>query len=379
MKFDIEQIKNKYIEEQSSSREIMKYVFSILTLGIGALWLKATTKVIKEGQIGLREDSRGNMILLPSGRHSNFPWESYATSAKDLSKNHISMGPYSIITVESGYVAKTLNNGKLEILAEGQHLLQSASHVFCEFISVKQETKRLEEVQAYTNDNVGITMHADVRYQISNPHEAITKIDDIEESIKQISEMQLSSVIGHHNLQELIPAAKGLSSERSDKRDMQNQNEHGLSEVVTELMKTIGKHLNTLGIDLINIGIKSWEINDKALSHELGQGAVIQSQTASKMLTAKSDAEIMNIDADARAKAKITEAKSILKSGELLENSPVAINLAELDAQRKIVQSAAPGTSLIYGSTGNQGFFQMPLSQSSGQEPVHQPKSASMT
>lgn len=50
-----------------------------MTLGLGGLYLWATTRVIKEGEVGLRQTASGKMVLLPPGRHSNFPWESYAT------------------------------------------------------------------------------------------------------------------------------------------------------------------------------------------------------------------------------------------------------------------------------------------------------------
>lgn len=364
MKFNLADLKKNYEQDHAKSRELYKYLFSVFTFGLGAVWLWLTTRVIKEGQIGLREDARGNMILLPPGRHSNFPWESYPCSVRDLSRETITMGPYTIVTVESGYVAKTLNKGKLEILTEGQHLLDNASHVFKEYLSIKQETKRLEAVQAYTNDNVGITLHADVRYQISEPELAITKIDDIEESIKQISEMQLSSVIGHHNLQELIPATKGLNiiNDSFTPSSTAAVKEHGLSNVVQELMANVAEKLKELGITLINIGIKSWTINDKQLAHELAQGAVIQSQTASKLLTAKRDAEIMIINAEAKAEAIRKEAQGMADAGKTLDASPTAQCLATHNAQAKVIAAANPGTNLFYGlNTGTPGFFQVPV------------------
>ena len=73
---DMAQIQKEY-EDSKGLREYMKYAFSILTFGLGAIYLWLTTKIIQQGEIGLRRNFRGEMILLPPGRHSNFPWETY--------------------------------------------------------------------------------------------------------------------------------------------------------------------------------------------------------------------------------------------------------------------------------------------------------------
>lgn len=298
MKLNIAQIQQDY-ENSRGWREFNKYAFAIGTFGLGALYLWATTSIIKQGEIGLRRNNRGEMILLPPGRHSNFPWETYPVEPQSLSKKEIHLGPYKIISVETGYIAKTFNQGILEILAEGQHLLTDASHVFDSFVAVKQETKKLEAVTAYTSDNVGLTLHADVRYQIEDPEEAIRQIDDIDNSIKEIAEISISQIVSHHNLADFAP----VTSVGVD-------HDHGITEVITELTTKITEQLRQLGIKLLNIGITSWSINDKELAHELAQGAVIQSQAQSKMLSAKREAEVKGILTKAEARARIELAQS---------------------------------------------------------------------
>lgn len=169
MKFNISTVKEEYQKNRSNWRSIGKWLFSLLTFPVGPWLLWKNTVVIREGEIGLRRTGTGEMVLLPPGRHSNFPWESYPVGIKSLASDEIKMGPYTIVTVESGNVGKTLHKGKLQILGEGQHLLTDASHLFKEAISIKEETKGLHQVQAYTADNVGITLYADVRYQIEDP------------------------------------------------------------------------------------------------------------------------------------------------------------------------------------------------------------------
>lgn len=307
---------------------------------MGALYLWLTTSIIRQGEIGLRCNNRGELILLPPGRHSNFPWESYLVRPYSLSRKSIQLGPYKIISVETGYIAKTFNQGKLEILTEGQHLLTDASHVFDSFVAVKQETKKLQAVTAYTSDNVGLTLHADVRYQIENPEEAIRQIDDIDNSIKEIAEISISQIVSHHNLADFAPVTS-----------VGEGHGHGITEVITELTTKITEQLRQLGIKLLNIGITSWSINDKELAHELAQGAVIQSQAQSKMLSAEREADVKGILTKAEASARIVLAQSdaealklkgtaIQEMTEAFRDNPAAQEIYARSQQVELVRGA---------------------------------------
>jgi len=355
MNFDMNIVKSEY-EESKGRRELGKWIFSIATFGLGGLYLWATTTVIQEGEIGLRQSATGRMVLLPPGRHSNFPWESYPTEPQSLSNKTIKMGPYQIITVETGYVAKTYNRGRLEILQVGQHLLTDASHTFEGFIPTKQETKKLHQVIASTSDNVGLTLHADVRYQIEDPETAVTQIDDIENSIKEIAEISISQIVSHHSLTDFAPAISTANFSSTHES-------HGIGDVVIELSRMITEQLSRLGIKLINIGITSWQINDTGLAHELAQGAVVKSQTQSKLMAAENASQVKKIETDAEGNAIITrasaEAKAIKAKGsaykevaDAMMHSPVAQSMYA-QAQQIDMVSHAKNTNLFFQSSSN--------------------------
>lgn len=356
MNLDMQQLQLDY-EKRRGKRELGKWIFSIFTLGLGALFLWAKTRVIKEGYIGLRSSARGEMILLPPGRHSIFPWENYPVVPQSLAKSVISLGPYTIVTVATGDIAKTLNKGTLEILDEGQHLLTDAAHIFKEFIAIKQETKRLDKIIAYTSDNVGLELQADVRYQIIDPQKAISLIDDIEKSIKEIAEMAISQTIAHHTLEDFAPAMSTIN----------NHSPQGMGELIKELVDKIKTQFETLGINLINIGITSWNIRDAKLAQELAQGAVMRSQTQSKMLSAQREADILAISSQAQANTLLTktaaEAKAIEMKGEAIEAvakklvSPGSKDIYERSQQIELVQFAKQPTL----------FFNYPLKQATPQ------------
>lgn len=349
-------------EQSKGSRELYKWLFSVGTFGLGAAYLWATTVVIQEGEIGLRKTASGKMVLLPPGRHSNFPWEHYPVEPVSLSKKIIQMGPYKIITVDTGYKGKTYNSGTLEVLDVGQHVIEEASHSFDGFISTKMETKKLHAVTALTSDNIGLTLYADVRYQIEDPQKAITQINDIEDSIKEIAEISISQIVSHHCLSDFAPAMSTAHLENEQKKN-------GVGNVVNELTNMIMSQLAELGIKLINIGLTSWQINDKGLAHELGQGAVIKSQTSSQLMAAKNAADVKNIEVTADVNRIIAtaqaEANAIKIRGEALKD--VAENLRDIPGGEAIYLQAQQCEAIRYAK--NVHLFYSPLS-TSGQNSV---------
>ena len=158
-----------------------------------------------------------------------------------------------------------------------------------------------------------------MRYQIEDPNEAIRQIDDIEKTITEIAEFNISQIVSHHTLAEFTPAKVNVG------QSQQVVDEHGgISGVIHELTANITKQLQKLGISLLNIGITSWSIKDEPLAHELAQGAVIQAQAQSKMISVEREAAIKDISTKAEASAILTLAAS---------EAEAAVIRAEGDAQ----------------------------------------------
>ncbi len=351
MLLNMEKIKDDY-EQSRGRREVAKWVFAIGTLGLGALYLLLSTEIVKEGEIGLRCTAQGKMILLPPGRHSNFPWERYPVYPQSLGKEEIHLGPYTIISIHTGFVAETFNKGVLEILDAGQHLLESANHLFKSFIPIKQVTQKLHAIADYTNDNVGLTLQADVQYQINDPFKAISMVEDVQKSIVDIAEMSISQVIRSLKLADFSMAMGTTNAQDHDTKAKDG--------AITICNKNIEERLSNLGITLLNIGITSWTINDARLAHELGQGAVILSQTASNVTAAIREAEILAISVKAKAAAMVTEALAEAESirikgaalcyvSEHLGASSAGVEVYRLDRQANMIKHAK-NACLFFGN-----------------------------
>lgn len=306
--FSIQELKNQY-RDATVGRTFFKYVFAFMTLGLGALFFLASTRIVKEGEVSLRRMANGKMILLPPGRYSNFPWEEYIDSPKSLAEKQITLGPYKIITVDTGFVAQTSNGGRLEILKEGQHIITDPSHTFQQFISTKQTVKELKDVVATTRDGVSLTLMADVRYVIDNPELALSKMTDITHDIGELAKSNLANIVLNHSWED-FGHATSTSTLHNASTNMKDA--VATVNVAEELTRLLRESLLTLGVQLMNISVTGMQVNDKTLAGELAQGAVIKTQTESRRLAAENAATLQEIETAAKVNTihKIAEAEA---------------------------------------------------------------------
>ena len=310
-KFDMDEIKQQY-NTSKGPREFFKYAFSFLTLGIGAFFFLGSTRIVKDGEVSLRRTATGKLVLLPPGRHSNFPWEEYVGTPQSLSEKSIVLGPYKIITVDTGFVAQTSNKGKLHVLPEGQYIITDPSHTFQQFISIKQAVKELTDVITTTRDGVSLTLKADVRYVIDNPELALSKMTDITHDIGELAKSNLANIVLNHSWEEFGHAtststlhhrsAKATTNEPAPAPDQTTptENKDVVVDVAVELTHLLRNALAELGIRLMNISITGMEVNDTTLASELAQGAAIKVQTESKFMAANNASLLQGIETEAK-------------------------------------------------------------------------------
>ncbi len=362
--FSVEDLKKQY-RDATVGRVFFKYIFAFMTLGIGALFFLATTRIVKDGEVSLRRNANGKLILLPPGRYSNFPWEEYIDSPKSLAEKQISLGPYKIITVDTGFVAQTSNGGRLEILKEGQHIITDPSHTFQQFISTKQTVKELKDVVATTRDGVSLTLMADVRYVINNPELALSKMTDITHDIGELAKSNLTNIVLNHSWEDFGHATSTstlhrTSTNTTDARVKKTEeNTVSVVNVAEELTRLLRESLLELGIQLMNISVTGMQVNDKTLAAELAQGAVIKAQTESKRLAAENASTLQGIETAAKVNTihQLAEAEAYATkfAGQALKDvsetltTPVAIELYKNEQQIRLV-SGAKNTNLFFAA-----------------------------
>jgi len=355
-----------------------------------------TIVIVEQGYIGYATDN-GQPILLPPGIHV---WTSESLDfhkSVPLKDHLISLGPYTIITVDEGYAAVTQNNGKQMILPGGHtHLLDHMHWKFEKFMILKIQTDDLEKIQATSADNINMIVNSTVNWRITDPVIAATmaaetmatsgKAGDVSADITKLRRdvlkqalASLAGFIGSVNYSESFHMSAAAQSEKRIDQAAREQRVRSLSserldepfaEPVgkgfadnplydSEKMMTAVEHSNrvtrTYGIEVMSINIISAAPVDAALTKSLACGAVasaeaLQAETAARgtanavRISAEAQAEKARIESQGQADSEIIQARAL---GEAVRIK------AESDKQAEILQGegAAQRTRLHADAT----------------------------
>jgi hypothetical protein len=121
---------------------------------------------VKQGLIGLAMD-RGEPIILPPGMHQWDDPNLNFVKFIDLASSLITMGPYTLVTVEQSYAAITQDNGKQKVLGGGSsYMLTHQNWKFQAWLSMKMQTNKLSNLLMTTGDNIGLCITANVNWSI---------------------------------------------------------------------------------------------------------------------------------------------------------------------------------------------------------------------
>ena len=282
-----------------------------------------TIVIVEQGHIGYATDN-GQPVLLPPGIHV---WTSNSLDFKysvALSDHVISLGPYTLVTVDEGYVAISQNNGKQVVLPGGHtHFLDHMNWKFEKFLSMKIQTDELEQIHATSADNINMGVTSTVNWRIVDAEVAaimaaetmsITgKHKDVSADITKLRRdvlkqavASLAAFIGSVNYSGSfhVSATNQAAREESNKgvsasspvlasafnggeesHEMHNSAEAVLFEnplYDSEKMDTAKCRANavtrTYGVEIMSINIISAQPSDKALTQSLASGAVASAQ-----------------------------------------------------------------------------------------------------
>lgn len=132
-----------------------------------------------------------------------------------------------------------------------------------------------------SRDNVSVKVSAVVYFKVINPEKAVIKVEDFEHATSQLAQTTLRSVLGHHELDEML-----------SERDKLNQ----------AIQQILDKQAESWGINVSNVEIKQMDLNDNMVR------AIAKQAEAERERRAK----IIHADGELQSSQKILEAASIL-------------------------------------------------------------------
>lgn len=340
-----------------------------------------TVIIVPQGKLGFATDM-GQPVLLPPGLHS---WTSETLSfggIYDLDSHVITIGPYTLLTVDEGYAAITQNNGMQCVLDGGKtHLLTHQKWRFEKFITLKIQTDDLERIRAASADNVIMTVNSTVVWKISDVRVAATmaaetmatsgskevaaNISKLRRDVLKQAIASLAGFIGSVNYSDSfhVAAAAQRNMESAEAvpigRIDINQEAHkgsenpmfdseGMSEAVVHANQITSK----FGVEICSINIISANPVDDQLTASLATGAVASAEALQAETQARGLAKAMKIEAEAKAvaakinaeaaasstmieakaasDAEILRAEGSKQAAALLEKSEVAVTLEKM-------------------------------------------------
>jgi regulator of protease activity HflC (stomatin/prohibitin superfamily) len=292
--------------------------------------------------LGIATDM-GQPLLLPPGLHS---WVSETIRFDKMHRLDdtpvLQLGPYTIVTVDDGYVAITINNGKQILLEGGQtHLLTHQKWRFERFMNMKLQSDDLRQLTVSTADNLLILINALVTWRVSDAKRAAVMITDTvsrsdisvattgDDDLGSLGKLRqhvlkqavsgLAKFVGSVNYSSYFLYMKSLTkpnenndTEDSDssttERNMANPffEESGMEDAVEKANKITKKY----GVEILGINIVSATAVNQTLVSSLAMGAISSAESIQIEAQATGAAKAMKIEAEATAVANKINAES---------------------------------------------------------------------
>ena len=366
---------------------------------------------VQQGYIGYCME-RGQPVLLPPGMHQwSCPTLEFIKLI-DLHEPVIELGPWTLLTIDQGYMAVTQDNGKQVILDGGSvYLLTHRNWKFEKFVSTKIQTDELKRIEAASADNVIMLVDATVLWKISDVETAVrmsaetmnakgaktsTNIVKLRNDVLKQAEASLAFFVGTINFSDSMAAAAKVQRSKenhtshnavpaeavpeyydSTTTNGNDEDVNGQQRVVTadlefnlynnNKLDDAVSHANeitqTYGVEIISINIISAIPADKKLQESLAAGAVAAAEAQMMETTAQGKSRAMQIEAKAKAEeitvlaradadADIVCAQGAQKAADILATNPVSVELAKIDRTGLALSGGKDG-----GGSHSSSFF----------------------
>lgn len=335
-----------------------------------------TVVTVPQGMLGVATDM-GQYLLLPPGLHS---WKSETIRFDKMYRLNDSpvtqLGPYTIITVDDGYMAITINNGRQVLLPGGQtHLLTHQKWRFERFMCMKIQSDELNQMSASTADNLLVAVDATLTWKISTaPKAAVlmtesvlrsdvsigTATDDelgnvgkLRRYVHQQATSGIAKFIGSINYSDYFLYVRSILKSRESIDETSNlDNDRGINisnpffdeEGMNEAVEVANNITQQFGVEVIGINIVSATPINKGLTTMLASGAISSAEALQNEAKARGEAKRLKIEAEAEAVAKKIQAES--------EAEAVLIK-AKAEAEAEILRSDGAKAAEILRAEGS--------------------------
>jgi regulator of protease activity HflC (stomatin/prohibitin superfamily) len=166
-------------------------------------------------------------------------------------------------------------------------------------VDLRTRVLDVEPQDVISRDNVSVRVSAVVYYRVIDPEKAIVQVEFFNEATSQLAQTTLRSVLGHHELDEILSERTKLNS---------------------DIQKILDEQTYAWGVKVANVEIKQVDINENMIR------AIAKQAEAERIRRAKV------IDAEGEFQA----AQTLANAGEIFATRPEAMQLRYLTALQNI-------------------------------------------
>lgn len=180
-------------------------------------------------------------------------------------------------------------------------------------VSLRTTVLDVPEQDVISRDNVSVKVNAVVYYRVLDPEKAIIEVEDFQFATSQLAQTTLRSVLGQHELDEMLAERDQLNS---------------------DIQQILDDETDAWGIKVSNVELKHVDIDESMIR------AIAQQAEAERARRAK----VINAEGELQASEKM------LQAAEILARQPEAMQLRYLTSVHQ-----------ISGERSNTIFFPLPL------------------
>jgi regulator of protease activity HflC (stomatin/prohibitin superfamily) len=158
-----------------------------------------------------------------------------------------------------------------------------------------------------SRDNVSVKVNAVIYFRIMDPEKSIIQVADVFEATSQLAQTTLRSVLGQHELDDMLAA-----------RDKLN----------TDIQAILDQHTDVWGVKVLNVEIKQVDL-DEGMIRAIAKQAEAERQRRAKVINAAGELEA---------------SQKLMEAAQTLVKSPQAIQLRYLQT---LVEVAGDRTNTI--------------------------------
>ncbi|PWB66021.1 MAG: hypothetical protein C3F17_02340 [Bradyrhizobiaceae bacterium] len=151
-----------------------------------------------------------------------------------------------------------------------------------------------------SRDNVSVQVNAVVYYRVMDPEKSIIQVQDYDAATSELAQTTLRSVVGQHELDEMLAERAKLN---------------------TDIQRSLDEQTDAWGIKVSNVELKHIDLNETMVR------AIAKQAEAERMRRAKI------IDAEGEQQA----AEKLVQAGDILSRRPEAMQLRYLGALQNVV------------------------------------------